>query len=319
MMANRAYHFKDVAYFYYSARDYNYSDGSFLNVSGKIDILITDKKIDFDVFYENEDNPRQSSLIVTNKFEDTDSHNNKIMVYKGYYAEDSTRTTITFELSKKYASITRMYYSKTFYDFFGQYARAEKMKGLLQSLLFIFLGATFGLCGENGNNPRLSEYFDGQKYDGDGFSLYPSQFVIHYDEGDFSYTILLKEDEDALRRLIRVINRAERTQQAEWPSIQRKIALCDGATCEDTLILDVRENDSLLVKANIRGEMYDLVAYYSTITSSNVLIWIFSTSSIWGVFLVGIIGFVRSYKKRAKNLKKEIPIYSALKKQEEDM
>ena len=43
------------------------------------------------------------------------------------------------------------------------------MKGLLQSLLFIFLGATFGLCGENGNNPRLSEYFDGQKYDGDGF------------------------------------------------------------------------------------------------------------------------------------------------------
>ena len=67
------------------------------------------------------------------------------------------------------------------------------MKGLLQSLLFIFLGATFGLCGENGNNPRLSEYFDGQKYDGDGFSLYPSQFVIHYDEGDFSYTILLKE------------------------------------------------------------------------------------------------------------------------------
>ena len=193
------------------------------------------------------------------------------------------------------------------------------MKGLLQSLLFIFLGATFGLCGENGNNPRLSEYFDGQKYDGDGFSLYPSQFVIHYDEGDFSYTILLKEDEDALRRLIRVINRAERTQQAEWPSIKRKIALCDGATCEDTLILDVRENDSLLVKANIRGEMYDLVAYYSTITSSNVLIWIFSTSSIWGVFLVGIIGFVRSYKKRAKNLKKEIPIYSALKKQEEDM
>ena len=186
-------------------------------------------------------------------------------------------------------------------------------------MLFIFLGATFGLCGENGNNPRLSEYFDGQKYDGDGFSLYPSQFVIHYDEGDFSYTILLKEDEDALRRLIRVINRAERTQQAEWPSIQRKSALCDGATCEDTLILDVRENDSLLVKANIRGEMYDLVAYYSTITSSNVLIWIFSTSSIWGVFLVGIIGFVRSYKKRAKNLKKEIPIYSALKKQEEDM
>ena len=65
--------------------------------------------------------------------------------------------------------------------------------------------------------------------------------------------------------------------------------------------------------------MYDLVAYYSTITSSNVLIWIFSTSSIWGVYLVGIIGVVRSYKKRAKNLKKEIPIYSALKKQEEDM
>ena len=127
--SKKTYHFKDVAYFYYSARDYNYSDGSFLNVSGKIDILITDKKIDFDVFYENEDNPRQSSLIVTNKFEDTDSHNNKIMVYKGYYAEDSTRTTITFELSKKYASITRMYYSKTFYDFFGQYARSNSGTG----------------------------------------------------------------------------------------------------------------------------------------------------------------------------------------------
>ena len=193
------------------------------------------------------------------------------------------------------------------------------MKILLQSLLLVFLGATFGLCGENRNNLRLSEYFDGQKYDGDGFSLFPSQFVIHYGEGDFSYTILLEEDEDVLRRLIRVLNRVERTQQAEWPSIQRKIALCDGATCGDTLIIDVRENDSLLVKADIGGEMFDLVAYYSTITSSNILIWIFSTSSIWGVLLVGIIGFVRSYKERTKALKKEIPVYSALKQQEEEM
>lgn len=193
------------------------------------------------------------------------------------------------------------------------------MKFLLQSLLFIILGTTFGLCGERGNNLGLSEYFDGQKYDGDGFSLYPSQFVIHYDEGDFSYTILLKEDEDALRRLIRVLNRAERTQQAEWASIQRKILLCEGATCGDTLIIDVRENDSLLVKANIRGEMYDLVTYYSTITSSNVLVWIFSTSSIWGVLLVGIIGFVRSYKKRAKTLKKEIPVYSAYRNKEKEI
>lgn len=127
--SKKTYRFKDVAFFYYSARDYSYSDGGFLNLSGKMDVLITDKKIDIDVLYENEDNPRQSSVIITEKFEDTDSHNNKITVYKGYYADDTTRTTVTFELGKKYATITDMYYSKAFFDFFGEYARSNSGTG----------------------------------------------------------------------------------------------------------------------------------------------------------------------------------------------
>lgn len=162
------------------------------------------------------------------------------------------------------------------------------------------------------------EYFAEQKYDSEEFSLYPSQFVIHSNEGDLSYRVLVKEDEEVLGRVIRILNRVERTQQAEWPSIQRKIALCNGTTCGDTLILDVREGDSLLVNANFGGEMFNLIAYWPTTTSTYILIWIMSTSSIWGVLLVGIIGFLWNYKKQSNKLEKEIPVYSASRNDEKE-
>lgn len=125
----KTYRFEDVAYFYYFARDYDYSDGNFLNLSGKIDFAISDKRVDIDALLDSEENPRSFSIIVTNKFEDIDSQNNKIMVYRGFYAGDTTRTTITLELGKKYASITREFYSRTFYDFFGQYAKSNSGTG----------------------------------------------------------------------------------------------------------------------------------------------------------------------------------------------
>jgi hypothetical protein len=56
--------------------------------------------------------------------------------------------------------------------------------------------------------------------------------------------------------------------------------------------------------------MFNLIAYWPTTTSTYILIWIMSTSSIWGVLLVGLIGFFRSYKKRSDELEKEIPVYS---------
>ena len=53
-------------------------------------------------------------------------------------------------------------------------------------------------------------------------------------------------------------------------------------------------------------------------TSTNILVWIMSTSSIWGVFLVGMIGFFRSCKKRSVELEKEIPAYSASRNEEKE-
>ena len=192
----------------------------------------------------------------------------------------------------------------------------DTIKLLLQSLLFVLIAATYSLGSKNG--PMFPEYFGEQKYDSEEFSLYPSQFVVHTDGGNLSYKVLLKEDEDAVGNLIRILKYVERSQQAEWPSIQRKIALCNGTTCGDTLILDVREGDSLLVNANFGGEMFNLIAYWPTTTSTYILIWIMSTSSIWGVLHVGLIGFFRSYKKRSEKLEKEIPVYSASRNEEKE-
>lgn len=193
----------------------------------------------------------------------------------------------------------------------------DTTKFLLQSLLFVLIAATYSLGNKNG--PMFPEYFGEQKYDSEEFSLYPSQFVVHTDGGDLSYKVLLKDDEEVLERLIRILNHVERTQQAEWPSIQRKIALCNGITCGDTLILDVRKGDSLLVNANFGGETFNLIAYWPTTSPTNILVWIMSTSSIWGVFLVGMIGFLWSYKKRSEKIKNEIPVYSASRKKEKEV
>ena len=183
------------------------------------------------------------------------------------------------------------------------------IKLLPHALIFFFLAAAYGF-GNINNSPMFPEYFAEQKYDSEEFSLYPSQFVIHSNEGDLSYRVLVKEDEEVLGR-VRILNRVERTQQAEWPSIQRRIALCNGVTCGDSLILDVREGDSLLVNVSINGEIFGLMAYYPATTPTYILVWIMSTSSIWGVLLVGIIGFLWNYKKQSNKLEKEIPVYSA--------
>lgn len=192
----------------------------------------------------------------------------------------------------------------------------DAIKFLQQSLLFVLIAASYSLGSKNA--PMFPEYFGEQKYDSEEFSLYPSQFVVHTDGGDLSYKVLLKEDEEVLGNLIRVLKYAERTQQAEWPSIQRKVALCNGTTCGDTLIIDVREGDSLLVNANFGGKMFNLIAYWPTGPSTSILVWIMSTSSIWGVLLVGMVGFFWSCKKRSDKLEKSIPVYSASRNEEKE-
>lgn len=192
------------------------------------------------------------------------------------------------------------------------------IKLLPHALIFFFLAAAYGF-GNINNSPMFPEFFAEQKYDSEEFSLYPSQFVIHSNEGDLSYRVLVKEDEEVLGRVIRILNYVERTQQAEWPSIQRKIALCNGVTCGDTLNLNLREGDSLLVNVYINGEMFDLIAYYPATTPTYIFVWIMSTSSIWGVLLVGIIGFLWSRKKRSNKLEKEIPVYSASRNEEKEV
>lgn len=199
----------------------------------------------------------------------------------------------------------------------GKETIKSAIKLLPHALIFFFLAAAYGF-GNINNSPMFPEYFAEQKYDSEEFSLYPSQFVIHSNEGDLSYRVLVKEDEEVLGRVIRILNRVERTQQAEWPSIQRRIALCNGVTCGDSLILDVREGDSLLVNVSINGEIFDLITYYPATTPNYTLVWIMSTSSIWGVLLVGLIGFLWSYKKRANKLEKEIPVYSASRNDEKE-
>ena len=191
------------------------------------------------------------------------------------------------------------------------------IKLLPYALIIVFWAAAYGF-GNINNPPMFPEYFAEQKYDSEEFSLYPSQFVIHSDKGDFSYSVLLNEDKEALRHVIRILNYVEKTQQAEWPSIQRKIALCNGVTCGDTLNLNLREGDSLLVNVYINGEMFDLIAYYPATTPTYIFVWIMSTSSIWGVLLVGIIGFLWSRKKRSNKLEKEIPVYSASRNEEKE-
>lgn len=191
------------------------------------------------------------------------------------------------------------------------------IKLLPQALIFVLLIAAYGF-GNLNNSPMFPEYFAKQKYDSEEFSLYPFQFVIHSDKGDISYKVLTEEDVNALGRVIRILNYVERTQQAKWPSIQRKIALCNGVTCGDTLNLDLREGDSLLVNVYLNGETFDLITYYPATTPNYILVWIMSTSSIWGVLLVGLIGFLWSYKKRANKLEKEIPVYSASRNDEKE-
>lgn len=118
----RTIHFKDVANYYFSVRDYGYTDGSFLSLSGNIGIRFYAKKVDVDIFYEGESNSRTLSIVLTKKYEEQDSKGNRLSVYKGFLADDSTQSTILFKLGKKYAILTRAYYNKLFFDFEGLYA-----------------------------------------------------------------------------------------------------------------------------------------------------------------------------------------------------
>lgn len=176
---------------------------------------------------------------------------------------------------------------------------------LFQTLLIFLLLVSSAFCSENGNDSTSAKSLNEAKYDGDGFTLYPSQFVVHTKKGDFSFSVPVNVDQETLNHLIQVLNRAEKTQTTDWPTIQQKIILCREAACDDALLLDVRENDSLLVNANIGGEVFNLVTYFPEASLMSILaLLLVSTSSIWVVLLVGIIGFFISYKKRAKRLKK---------------
>ena len=72
---------------------------------------------------------------------------------------------------------------------------------------------TIGFGDSNGNKlPRWSEMMAPQKYEGANFTFYPSQFVVHYKDGDYSYTILSAEDLAIItiiiiiERIIKLIN-----------------------------------------------------------------------------------------------------------------
>ena len=103
----RTIHFKDVANRFYSARDLGYTDGGFLNQSGSLEIRISDKRVDVEVLYEGESNPRTLSIAVTNQYVETDSKGNKLSAYKGHFVDDTTRAPIYFKLGQKYATLTR--------------------------------------------------------------------------------------------------------------------------------------------------------------------------------------------------------------------
>ena len=118
----RTIHFKDVANRFYSARDLGYTDGGFLNQSGSLEIRISDKRVDMEVLYEGESNPRTLSIAVTNQYVETDSKGNKLSAYKGHFVDDTTRAPIYFKLGQKYATLTRLYYNRLFFDFDGLYA-----------------------------------------------------------------------------------------------------------------------------------------------------------------------------------------------------
>ena len=111
--------FKDAGILYYSARTDDYTDGRFTGLSGKINVQVTDKNLIMDVLYNKKNNPRTYSLIITNISERMNQNREKVLVYKGYYAGDTTRATVIVEFGDEYASITSMYYSKLFFDYIG--------------------------------------------------------------------------------------------------------------------------------------------------------------------------------------------------------
>ena len=114
--------FKDQASYFYSGRYLDYTDGGFRGQSGSLEISITDKQIDINVLREGENNPKNFPIILTKKYAETDSDGNKLSVYKGFLANDSTQTPIYFKLGQKYAIFQRPYYYKVLYDFEGLYA-----------------------------------------------------------------------------------------------------------------------------------------------------------------------------------------------------
>lgn len=177
------------------------------------------------------------------------------------------------------------------------------IKGLLlRTLIVVLVGAAWSFCDD--------------KYDGGSFILSPSKVVFHVKNGDLSYAIPSEGDEYALKRVIQVLNVVQKTQQTKWLTIQRKIALCNEKSCDDTLTIDAREGDSLLVKAVLDGAVHNLVAYgidqrtkanadQSDVTFKNVSVLLASTFPIWGVVLVGLIGFVKSRKKMSTEVEAE--------------
>ena len=115
-------HFKDVANSFYSARDLGYTDGGFLGQSGSLEIKFSDKRVEIGVLYEGESNPRTLSIAITKQYVEMDSKGNELSVYKGYFVNDTTRAPIYFKMGQKYATLTRAYYNRLFYDFDGLYA-----------------------------------------------------------------------------------------------------------------------------------------------------------------------------------------------------
>ena len=123
----KVFHFKDVANSFYSARDLGYTDGGFLGQSGSLEIKFSDKCVEINVLYEGEGNPRTLSIAITKQYVEMDSKGNELSVYKGYFVNDTTRAPIYFKMGQKYATLTRAYYNRLFYDFDGRDIGQEKV------------------------------------------------------------------------------------------------------------------------------------------------------------------------------------------------
>lgn len=127
--AKNTYRFKDVASYYYSARENDYSDGGFYNLSGTLTIAFYGSALHYEIHYENEENSTKTILSVTDSTEYLDSENNRVKVYTCLRPDDTTHTKVFLSLSRNYAKITRSAGFMLFFDFNGIYSPDNSVTG----------------------------------------------------------------------------------------------------------------------------------------------------------------------------------------------